>query len=228
MSLLLWPFCGLLCSLLGDENEMRDIEGNSIRLAHEANGHLLVWGRSGEGKTYFCQRKIEEYLEDGKRILILDFSGSYTKEQLEKNNFKYIEDVAEFSPYKNPFFLMARFDNFENFSEHLSHALLPLLGVSGHFQKKLLRRSIKKHFEHHTDWNPAEYTETLEAMLQEFRKELDMVPRVTSREDYASIGKILSRFEPYSDIGHFHIRLLKGSLQNLERERQKMVYLHAG
>lgn len=202
---------------------MKDLEGNSINLLHEPNGHLLVWGRSGQGKTYFCQRKIEEECRSGKRVLILDFSGSYTKEQLAKNGFACMDDVIEFSPYRSPFYLMTLFDNSKILGESLSNALLPLLGICGHFQKKLLRRSVKKHLAEHMDWNPAEYMETLETMLEEFREQLDMNPGVTAREDYQSIGKIMSRFEPYSDIYNFHVKLQKNAVA--DRKPIKIIQL---
>ena len=43
---------------------------NIINLTERPNGHLLVLGKSGTGKTYFLCRKIENEIENGKRILI--------------------------------------------------------------------------------------------------------------------------------------------------------------
>ena len=51
---------------------LKDQEGNTINLSENPNGHLLVLGRSGAGKTYFYCRKIEAEIEKGKKLYIFD------------------------------------------------------------------------------------------------------------------------------------------------------------
>ena len=53
---------------------LADKENHKVTLTDRPNGHILVLGKSGSGKTYFLCRKIEEDLEAGKRVFIIDYS----------------------------------------------------------------------------------------------------------------------------------------------------------
>lgn len=70
---------------------MHDLEGHFVELCEKPNPNILIWGSSGQGKTYFCCRRIEEILKVGKRVIIIDFSGSYTKKELMKNKILFLE-----------------------------------------------------------------------------------------------------------------------------------------
>lgn len=63
-----------------------DTDGNKIKLSETPNSHLMILGQSGMGKTFFLCRKMEEAINIGKSILIMDFSGSYTLQELKKIN----------------------------------------------------------------------------------------------------------------------------------------------
>lgn len=75
-----------------------DTENNYIYLAETPNSHLLIMGQSGSGKTYYCNRKIEQEIQKGKGVLIFDYSGSFTVNELKRANFAYCAQVN----YKNP------------------------------------------------------------------------------------------------------------------------------
>ena len=64
---------------------LKDQEGNTINLSENPNGHLLVLGRSGAGKTYFSCRKIEAEIEKGKKLYIFDTKLYFTMEIKEWN-----------------------------------------------------------------------------------------------------------------------------------------------
>lgn len=66
---------------------LKDMEKNNIKLIEKPNGHMLVLGQSGAGKTYFMCRRMEEDRNNGKNILVFDYSGSYTRKEFEKINF---------------------------------------------------------------------------------------------------------------------------------------------
>ena len=53
---------------------LMDKENHEIKICKTPNPHILILGKSGEGKTYFCCRKIEEEIQDGKSVLIFDYS----------------------------------------------------------------------------------------------------------------------------------------------------------
>ncbi len=64
---------------------LKDLSGNKITLADTPNGHSLILGRSGVGKTFYICRKMEEYVSKEKKILILDYSSSYTLSELQSH-----------------------------------------------------------------------------------------------------------------------------------------------
>lgn len=57
----------------------------------QTNGHFLLIGESGSGKTYGTQVLVEELADSGGKIIILDLSGSLTRNQGEEAFFSYIE-----------------------------------------------------------------------------------------------------------------------------------------
>ena len=39
---------------------LHDVEGRVLKMCNVPNPNILIWGSSGQGKTYFCCQKIEE------------------------------------------------------------------------------------------------------------------------------------------------------------------------
>ena len=66
---------------------IRDLEGTKIKLADIPNGHRLLVGKSGCGKTFAMFRLLEEALEEQKECLLIDFSGSFSKCERDKACF---------------------------------------------------------------------------------------------------------------------------------------------
>ena len=60
-----------------------------------SNRHLVIGGRSGQGKTYFVQSVLKQLVENGQSALIVDFSSSYTKSQLNSNFLDLLGDRLE-------------------------------------------------------------------------------------------------------------------------------------
>lgn len=56
------------------------------------NRHLIIGGRSGEGKTYFIQSMLLQLGEVGQSSVIIDYSASYTKSKLDKNFVEALGD----------------------------------------------------------------------------------------------------------------------------------------
>ncbi|WP_379969621.1 DNA phosphorothioation-dependent restriction protein DptH [Ectobacillus sp. sgz5001026] len=54
------------------------------------NRHLIIGGRSGEGKTYFIQSMLLQLAEVGQSSVIIDYSASYTKSKLDKKFVKVL------------------------------------------------------------------------------------------------------------------------------------------
>ena len=67
---------------------LRDQEGNTIKMKGTpmaSNNHRLILGKSGYGKTWCCYRMVEEAVEQNKKCVIFDYSGSYTAEEQERS-----------------------------------------------------------------------------------------------------------------------------------------------
>lgn len=48
-----------------------------------SNRHMVIGGRSGQGKTYFIQSMLKQLSESGQSALVIDYSASYTFSQLD-------------------------------------------------------------------------------------------------------------------------------------------------
>lgn len=48
-----------------------------------SNRHLLIGGRSGQGKTYFIQSLLKDFSKSGQPALVIDYSSSFTTTQLD-------------------------------------------------------------------------------------------------------------------------------------------------
>ena len=66
---------------------LKDRFENQIVLRPYTNESILILGKSGYGKTFAMSRLIEEYTDQGESVIILDFSGSYSEEELKKHSF---------------------------------------------------------------------------------------------------------------------------------------------
>ncbi|KQS37702.1 hypothetical protein ASG02_12050 [Exiguobacterium sp. Leaf196] len=56
-----------------------------------SNRHLLIGGRSGQGKTYFIQSILLDLANSGQSALVIDYSSSYTLTQLDEVFLKRME-----------------------------------------------------------------------------------------------------------------------------------------
>lgn len=118
---------------------LKDFEGNCIYLSQNPNSHLLILGGSGYGKTYFLCRQMEEKISEKKKIFLIDYSGSYTKSELEKNNFRFCNKVDIINPYE----MTLQWDYSKpNLSSALIDTLINVLNIRSYYQKKLLNEGI--------------------------------------------------------------------------------------
>lgn len=61
-------------------------------ISPQTNGHTLLLGESGSGKTYFSQVLVEELVRQGCKIFILDLAGSLSNTQGDKVFFQNMSD----------------------------------------------------------------------------------------------------------------------------------------
>lgn len=172
-----------------------DNEDNEIALLDKPNAHILSWGRSGEGKTYFACRKIEKEYQEGKSVMILDYSGSYTEQEMAKNYFMYSEKVQTFSPYMFPYYFVSSSDE-KSLCNDLKDTLVKVLNINSYYQDSLLQEAITYELEKHHTWNIPEFLGTLTLML---KKEMDP-------DKKQNLCRLLTRLAPYESIKNFYVR----------------------
>ena len=63
---------------------------------HGTNGHVLIPGKSGSGKSYCIQVLMKGLGQNGGRAIILDLSGSLSKKQGEKQFFSGLSDSLDY------------------------------------------------------------------------------------------------------------------------------------
>lgn len=148
----------------------RDMENHKIEIEKSGSGHMLVYGKSGQGKTYFLCRMLERNYELGKKILIFDFSGSYSEKELQEKGFLYGGRVKRYILPEHNLEWNLRVDLDENFHQDVTDALQEALKCRGYFQKKLLNDAIGKIMKSGEKINFSSIMGELEGMLQEEQK----------------------------------------------------------
>lgn len=170
---------------------IRDLDGNKINLCESPNGHVLVLGKSGMGKTYFACRQIETEISRRQKVLLIDFSYSYTQSELHKAKFRYMEKTKTFSLYTEEMKWIYRGDNME---QAILQVLLRTLAVKSYYQKKLLQEAVHKSISGEGFSLPL-----LKKVLEDFLNVKEN-PR-----EVENILHLLTRLEPFAEIDKIRV-----------------------
>lgn len=181
-----------------------DMENNVISLLEKPNSHLLVLGNSGYGKTYLLCREMEELIDKGHKIFLLDYSCSYTKAELVKNQFRSMEMVEILNPLEESFDWI--FEEGDLVSD-LADALVKVMGIRSYYQKKLLRQGLILTF-------ASERVFTISILMEQLEILLDVEEDSESKKN---IYHLLTRLDPYSGVSGICFRYKK----NGERKKAR-------
>jgi DNA helicase HerA-like ATPase len=177
---------------------LRDKESNRIQLVDEPNGHILVLGSSGQGKTYFCCRELEERIRRKHKVIVFDFSGSYRGYELVRNQMEESEkEIQTLNPYERPWYFSVTEDNEKRLCKNIVDALISVLKIQSYTQKKFLSRAVDECIETYSVFNIFALIEKLEMYLESDRER---------KEDMKEMEKLLSKFVPYEEIDKIYIR----------------------
>ena len=166
---------------------LADKENHKVTLTDRPNGHILVLGKSGSGKTYFLCRKIEEDLEAGKRVFIIDYSGSYTKSEMKRNSFACISQVEMWNPFEKALVWNLRGSNAEKV---IADSLIDELGIQSYYQRMLIAELTDKFVRRQE-----------EISICSIMKELEMIIKIKKNEDICKNAEhLLNRLYPYRNI----------------------------
>lgn len=169
---------------------MKDREGNEITMTEYPNQHVLIWGQSGQGKTFCTYRHIEKAVENGKHVLILDFSGSYSQQELKKNRMKMEKDLIIHDIFENDFYWQFLCRGQDEFVAILSDALMNCLEINSYYQRKLIRKVMERQ----TTFSVPLFMELLEQKRMEIEN---------SEDDIKNIDHLLSKLVPFENLNHF-------------------------
>ena len=192
---------------------MKDKEGNRIQLVGRVNAHILVLGQSGQGKSYYCCRRIENAYKGKQKILILDYSGSYTKQELKKQDFQYEKQMKYLNPFQVPFEWGVKGTNENVFQKDLVDALTESLSVHSYIQKTLLDKAIKRNFQTDKEWSFQKLFHTMYVMLYEKKKNGD---EEIVKEEIKNLSYLLERLSPFEDITNFSVKLSENQMKESE------------
>ena len=123
---------------------LKDFEGNDISMADIPNSIRFFYGNSGYGKTYGMVRYLETEKDRGKKILLLDYSGSFTAEERQKANFN--GEIVVKNPYKEPVYVCFN-KNASDAADLLAHAMSIALRITSFYQVMILKEVLKTSFE---------------------------------------------------------------------------------
>ena len=163
-----------------------DMEKNTLHLSEIPNSHLLVMGQSGSGKTYYCNRKIEEEIEKGKRVLIFDYSGSFTLNELQKKHFSYCDQINYINPVEDE---MVWYCPVDNYISVVTNALIKSLYINSYYQRKLLKEGVERIGKRKKFTIPI-----LMACLEE------MIVEKEGSDEITNIGHLQTRLAPYDEV----------------------------
>lgn len=121
--------------------------GCEIELTDNPNPHILITGRSGSGKTYYCNQLLEEALSSSKHVLVLDFSGSYTLKQLKQGNFHFMDQVCYQDLNKNSVDFVLGTANPDIAANKVTTSLREPLNIKSFIQESLLLECCKSLFQ---------------------------------------------------------------------------------
>ena len=183
---------------------IKDLENRKIKMMYKPNAHQLITGKSGTGKTYYCCRKLEEEIKKNKAILLIDYSNSYTYEELQKNKFRYENKMEIFELFDGKeieFHLNAK-----AIAGTATDALIHALDVGSYYQKKILSEAI------------ADIIRNFGYLkIEHLFSHLEMMVDVEdiSAECKKNVGHLLTRLAPYKEI--CEIRLKSTPKEKIEK-----------
>lgn len=178
---------------------IKDKEGHEVHIAEAGNGHTVVLGNSGQGKTFFLCRMIEEACERGEKVLIIDFSGSYSEKQLLEKGFLYIEKTRRYNIRKDRFSWRYRVSEQDMFHDDIADAICQVLNCKSYVQIKVLHDVLEDILKIEGKVSLSNIVNKLEEILQDGQES----EKVQGYMDGAC--KLLSRLYPYR-IGNLYIQ----------------------
>lgn len=180
---------------------MKDLEKNNIVLAETPNKHILAVGRSGQGKTWWCVRKLEGEYESGGSTIVFDYSSSYTRSELEKAQFRYIHENVEINPSSQKFCWRVHVPESSVLIQDFRDSIVSSLGINSYYQKKLLEEAIEQVLNEKQRLSIILLVAELEKMLIKY---------ADNKDNRSNISHLLTRLDPFISTGNLYFEVSDG------------------
>lgn len=164
--------------------------GAKIHLLNKPNAHVLYIGKSGSGKTYAICRQMEELISVGKRIMILDWSGSYSVSELKKSDFSLPKDSIQIIDLKTQKVRFNVMTGDADDSDRIASLGENALGIKGDLQKDILQKA--------TAGVNGEGVHSMAEIQLNLKKQMKRAERDKEFELARRISKVMDRWQKLS------------------------------
>lgn len=198
------------------ENKLMDMEGHEVHLIGTPNNHILNLGKSGMGKTFAANREVAHRVENGDKVAILDLTGSYTLEELEKaGNVLEKEDTCYIRLDRDSI-------TFAIYGEDILGAIIDAMTeafeVTSYNQRRILKECCEEVLE---ELGVFTFSELFKKLDSRYR-----LCQIGGREGYPdelkNTGYLLSRFQCFEKMGNISF-LEDGVLRQPEKRKSVTV-----
>lgn len=132
---------------------MKDLEGNHIQLNLERRAHTLILGSTGSGKTWLSFRMLEEAVRENKKVFIVDFSNSFSDDEIAKNQLNCVEDLSVFDLKCQQFVWQYKAETKDEYVDALANCLQKALEINGCLQGVALYEVLVAYMEDKTEFD---------------------------------------------------------------------------
>ena len=118
---------------------LKAIDGSELELLKYPNGHILTWGRSGQGKTFFLTRFIETCISNDESCVVFDYSGSFTEGELREKECAWTPNAYRM---KKNYKWKVCVERKINYVKDITESLGEVLGCRSYIQNALLEKAV--------------------------------------------------------------------------------------
>lgn len=178
---------------------MTDLEGNVIRLKLEQRVHSLILGNTGSGKTWLSCRMLEEAVRENKKALVIDFSNSFSDDEIEKNQLNCLEHVKIFNLNRQHFVWQYKAETKDAYIDELTNCLQKVLEIKGCQQEATLYELLSRYMKERRTLSISKFVEFIKKEIKDMDKE------ILEDKSVEHLQKIYQKIAPLKNLDKFFV-----------------------